>query len=285
MKIAVTGASGFIGQYVCQAILNQGFEVLKVGRIKADENDKTTQNQCQYLQIDYANPSPAHINQLVDCDALIHLAWGGLPNYHSNHHFEVELPLHYRFLKQLINHGLSSLLVAGTCFEYGMQTGELSEDTTANPSNPYGYAKHALHQQLVFLQNEHSYALQWARLFYTYGQGQSPNSLYTQLHQAIAQNDARFPMSPGEQLRDFLPVEQLAHLLVQLASTQKNLGTVNVCSGQPIRVRTLVEQWCHAQQSEIQLDLGVYPYSTFEPMAFWGNVNKCMRILTDSHHG
>jgi dTDP-6-deoxy-L-talose 4-dehydrogenase (NAD+) len=92
-------------------------------------------------------------------------------------------------------------------------------------------------------------------------------------------------MSPGEQLRDFLPVEQLTHLLVQLASTQKNLGTVNVCSGQPIRVRTLVEQWCHAQQSEIQLDLGVYPYSTFEPMAFWGNVNKCMRILTDSHHG
>ena len=32
-------------------------------------------------------------------DVLIHLAWGGLPNYRSLHHFEGELPAQYRFLR------------------------------------------------------------------------------------------------------------------------------------------------------------------------------------------
>jgi len=42
--------------------------------------------------------APANTFELLERpDVLIHLAWGGLPNYRSLHHFEQELPLQYRF--------------------------------------------------------------------------------------------------------------------------------------------------------------------------------------------
>ena len=99
-------------------------------------------------------------------DVLIHLAWGGLPNYRSLHHFEHELPIQYRFLSDLVRSGLSGLVVAGTCFEYGMQSGQLSEDMGSCPDNPYGFAKDALRRQLEYLHEVNSFALTWARLFY-----------------------------------------------------------------------------------------------------------------------
>ena len=116
-------------------------------------------------------------------DALIHLAWGGLPNYQSLHHYEQELPAHYRLLKDLVGDGLTNLVVAGTCFEYGMQSGPLGETMAAVPANPYALAKDTLRQQLQLLQRELPFALTWARLFYLHGEGQAQTALLPQLRQ------------------------------------------------------------------------------------------------------
>ena len=56
-------------------------------------------------------------------DAMIHLAWEGLPNYKAAFHVEENLPRHYCIFKKLIEHGLTDITVTGTCFEYGMQEG------------------------------------------------------------------------------------------------------------------------------------------------------------------
>lgn len=265
MKIAVTGATGFIGRHVLAALHTTDVEIVAVVRHASalDESVRT-------VLMDIAQPNNNAWQQLGCPDVLIHLAWDGLPNYKSLHHFETELPKQYAFLKQLITEGLPAVVVAGTCFEYGMRSGSLSADLLPQPANPYAYAKAALHQQLQFLQTTHPFKLTWARLFYLYGAGQAPSSLYTQLQQAIARGDSVFNMSGGEQLRDFLPVEIAAQQVVQLAMNQEISDTVNICSGQPISVRGLVEHWLKEKNSELVLNLGYYPYPDYEPMAFWG---------------
>jgi dTDP-6-deoxy-L-talose 4-dehydrogenase (NAD+) len=77
-------------------------------------------------------------------------------------------------------------------------------------------------------------------------------------------------MSAGEQLRDYLPVNELASHLVALAMRRPDAGVVNVCSGRPVSVRSLVERWVQENGWEIALELGYYPYPDYEPMAFWG---------------
>lgn len=221
---------------------------------------------------------PARVFDLIGRpDVLIHLAWGGLPNYNSLRHFQEELPAQYRFLKALVESGLKNLLVTGTCSEYGMQYGPMREDSEARPTSPYGFAKDALRRQLEFLQQTKPFNLTWARLFYLYGEGQAENSLLPQLKRAVERGDRVFNMSGGEQLRDYLPVTDVVKHLVSLAITACDNGVVNVCSGKPISVRTLVEGWIKENGWSIDLHLGHYPYPEYEPMAFWGDRDKLNR--------
>ncbi len=269
MRIAVTGANGFIGKHVVAQLLERGCEVVALLREPA-RRPETWSGRVEIVPFDLGEASVGMYDRLQRPDVLIHLAWGGLPNYRSLQHFEVELPRQYQFLSTLVREGLPAMLVAGTCFEYGMQAGMLRPSMPSMPTNPYGYAKDALRRQLQMLQIEQSFNLIWGRVFYLYGEGQSPTSLYPKLEAAVAAGASVFDMSGGEQLRDYLPVAEVARRIVVMALSGRNLGVQNICSGQPISVRRLVETWIEANNWTIRLNLGAFPYPDYEPMAFWG---------------
>jgi dTDP-6-deoxy-L-talose 4-dehydrogenase (NAD+) len=212
-------------------------------------------------------------------DVLAHLAWPGLPNYRALSHFEHNLMADYRFIKDAVEAGVKQVLVTGTCFEYGMQSGPLSESVEPQPSNPYGLAKHTLHLFLQNLAQEHPFTLQWARLFYLHGEGQNPNSLLAALDRAIDSGDASFNMSGGEQLRDFLPIASAADYLAAILHQRDFNGVINCASGQPVSVRALVEQRLRERGAALNLNLGHYPYPSHEPMAFWAVTERLQQLL------
>lgn len=282
MKVAVTGATGFVGQHVLRALAARaGVHVVASSRHVPAAS--MLPPGVRHVAMDLAEPSADDFDRLGRPDVLLHLAWAGLPNYRSLHHFETELPRQYAFLRSMVMAGLPNLFVAGTCYEYGMSSGELAETAQAPASNPYAFAKVALRQQLEFLRGSHAFGLTWARLFYMYGNGQPAGSLYTQLATAAARGDARFAMSGGEQLRDFLPVGGVANCIVELALAHHDAGVVNVCSGQPISVRALVERLMAANGWQLELDLGKYPYPGHEPLAFWGSPVKLHSLIGKPH--
>lgn len=277
MKIAVTGANGFIGRHVLQELAHYPVDTVAVVRKLPAANWDIT--SVETVESDIGHMPEEFFVRLGKPDVLIHLAWGGLPNYRSLHHFEQELPAQYRFLSGLVRSGLSGLVVAGTCFEYGMQSGELNETTDTRPDNPYALAKDVLHRQLEYLRNDRWFALTWARLFYVYGGGQAENSLLPQLKHAVKQGHTVFNMSGGEQLRDYLSVDDVAKYLVMLALNKADVNAVNICSGKPTSVRSLVERWIAENNWNISLNLGHYPYPDYEPLAFWGNREKLDSFL------
>lgn len=272
MKVLLSGASGFIGRHVLSELRKTGLEVAALTRNARGLS--ALQGAVEVFEMDISFPPANAFETLGSPDVLIHLAWNGLPNYRSLHHFEQEVPKQYAFLKSLVEGGLKSMVVAGTCFEYGMQSGALSEDRPALPITPYGLAKDMLRRQLEFLQIIRPFNLTWCRLFYMFGLGQAADSLYTQLSHAAKRGDPVFDMSGGEQLRDFLPVEEVARYIVHLAGSERSTGLINVCAGKPISVRNLVEKWLQDHEWKIHLNLGRYPYPDYEPMAFWGDTAR-----------
>jgi dTDP-6-deoxy-L-talose 4-dehydrogenase (NAD+) len=129
------------------------------------------------------------------------------------------------------------------------------------------------------LKVEKPFALTWARLFYVYGEGQPANSLYPQLKSAVQRGDMVFNMSGGEQLRDYLPATEVARLIAELALRNRDIGVINLCSGQPVSVRRLVENWLKENGWNIALNIGYYPYPSHEPMAFWGDRRRLQSIV------
>lgn len=277
MKILLTGATGFIGQHTLRSLLEQGHEVLAIQR---GGNTMPVKHPAVRWILYNIHSTAVIPPALFEVDALIHLAWPGLPNYRETFHYEENLYYSYQFIKTLVEGGLRQVLVTGTCLEYGMKNGPLAEDTVTQPIVAYALAKDTLHSFLLTLQQKVPFVLQWCRLFYMYGAGQSPSSLLPQLEAAICRGDTIFNMSPGDQLRDFLPVEEVARRICTLVTHTSLDGSFNCCSGQPISVRRFVEAHLERLGASLILNLGHYPYPAYEPMAFWGCIEKTERLFT-----
>jgi dTDP-6-deoxy-L-talose 4-dehydrogenase (NAD+) len=184
----------------------------------------------------------------------------------------------YRFIKNLVENGLKDVVCIGTCFEYGLQNGCLSEDMETKPCTVYGLAKDTLRKFIEELQKKYKFDFRWLRLFYPYGEGQSKSSLLSQLEKAILDKEKIFNMSGGEQLRDYLPIEVAADYIVKCSLQDEVQGIINICSGAPVSVRRLVESYILKKNVAVELNLGYYPYPDYEPMAFWGDVTKLLIV-------
>jgi dTDP-6-deoxy-L-talose 4-dehydrogenase (NAD+) len=283
VKVLVTGATGFVGRHLVAALLARGCEVRAVARNAETAATMPWINAVEFVAADIHADDLDITALTAGVDALAHLAWPGLPNYQALFHFEHNLMADYRFIKRAVEAGVSQVLVTGTCFEYGMQSGPLSEQATPQPSNPYGLAKNTLRLFLESLQRVQPFTLQWARLFYLHGEGQNPNSLLAALDRAIDAGDDRFNMSAGEQLRDYLSIDIAADYLAAILQQREFNGLINCSSGQPVSVRALVEQRLRARGASIRLNLGHYPYPTHEPMAFWGVADRLQQLLGGNH--
>lgn len=267
MRIAVTGATGFVGRHVLAELARRDVEVVASARTVPS----SAAANVRWVPLDLAAPPQDCFAALQRPDVLLHLAWGGLPNYRASRHIDTELPLQYAFLENAIRNGLPALVCAGTCLEYGLQSGPLAATGPTRPTTPYGIAKDHLREKLEQLRTAYLCRLTWARLFYMYGDDQPASSLYPSLKAAAAAGQRDFPMSGGEQLRDYLPVEAVARALADLAAHPAERGAVNVCSGEPVSVRQLVESWIAQNGWTVRPNYGELPYPDYEPMMFWGD--------------
>lgn len=274
MNVLVTGATGFVGRHVVNQLVARGHRVVAIARDKERAQAMPWFGQVEFVQCDLHKQFQHLLQDRALPDAIVHLAWPGLPNYRDFFHIDKNFPADLAFLKASVESGVSQLMVAGTCLEYGMQYGPLREEQATSPMTPYGFAKDALRKALQVLQSSHPFTLQWVRLFYMYGEGQNRHSLLAQLDRAIDEGQPVFNMSAGDQLRDYLPIEKVGENFVRILETPACAGIINCCSGTPVSVRSLVEQRCKERNADIQLNRGYYPYPDYEPLAFWGLPEK-----------
>jgi nucleoside-diphosphate-sugar epimerase len=282
MRVMVTGATGFVGRHVVNTLLARGHSVLAVARDSSRAQEMPWIDRVEFIRCDLHKSYGPLLQPEYFPDVIVHLAWPGLPNYRDFFHINKNLPSDLAFLEAAVKSGVPHLIVAGTCLEYGMQYGPLTEEMETNPTTPYGFAKDALRKALQLLQKNSPFILQWMRLFYMYGEGQNRNSLLAQLDRAIEEGQAVFNMSEGNQLRDYLPIQKVAENFSMALENSHCRGVINCCSGKPVSILDLVQQRCREKASDIQLNRGYYPYPDYEPLAFWGIPDKLASLIFKS---
>lgn len=71
----------------------------------------------------------------------------------------------------------------------------------------------------------------------------------------------------------------MAAYLVSIVLQDSVTGIINCCSGEPVKVKDLVEQYIKASGSEIRVNLGYYPYPDYEAMEFWGDTTLLKKVM------
>ena len=130
-KVLVTGATGFIGSHVINELLEKDYNVVATSTSREKAMTANWYNKVEYIPLDLKTlvTDVDYYSFLDKPDLLIHLAWEGLPNYKSAFSpGRKPTQALFFFGESCATWTEATLLVTGTCFEYGMQEGRLSED-------------------------------------------------------------------------------------------------------------------------------------------------------------
>jgi nucleoside-diphosphate-sugar epimerase len=125
--------------------------------------------------------------------------------------------------------GVQRFLVAGSCFEYGQVPSEIEFIDTTMPLAPtlsYPTSKAASSIAFEGFSREHGHRVKILRIFQVFGEGEQSTRMWPSLRRAALAGED-FPMSAGGQVRDFVPVEDVASSFV------RHLDFSDVVSGIP----------------------------------------------------
>jgi nucleoside-diphosphate-sugar epimerase len=274
MKIFVTGATGFIGSHFLNLAISECNEVIALKRTSNSSARVNLLQEPKWL----VKPLPEVTSEdLANVDILVHLA-AHSANYPYRPldeclYWNLMAPLQL-FEKARIA-GVSNYLVTGSCFEYGLsglRYDFIPSNAPLEPTQTYPASKAAA--SIAFLQwaSSHNLSLSIARLFQVYGPGELQSRLWPSLCTAAAKGDD-FPMTEGQQVRDFLHVTDVCRKLLLKCNqiftcSQHKVEAVNIGSGEPMSILDFtVKTWLQLR-AKGSLRPGSLPYREGEIMRY-----------------
>lgn len=276
MRILVTGAAGFIGSHVARTLIQEGntvYAVVREGTRKERLMDII--DRIHVVPVDLRDA--AVVRSLISDirpECAIHMAWYAVPGKYWMATDNLNcVAMTLSLAQALAEAGCRRLVAAGTCAEYDWRYGFLSEAATpCEPHTLYGIAKHGSRLMLEEFCRLSRMEFAWTRFFYVYGPGEQKERLVPSVVLSLL-DDGIAKCTHGEQIRDFLHVEDAASAVCAVANSALT-GPVNIGSGQPVRLRKLVETISQSLRCSGSVEFGVLSADPTEPPCLVADVRR-----------
>jgi nucleoside-diphosphate-sugar epimerase len=206
--------------------------------------------------------------------SMIHCAWSGVAGNRRNDLGQLDnIALTLDLLDLAKSSGISNFVGVGSQAEYGPKAGRISEDEPLKPTHLYGYSKAAAFLAAQGAAQVQNIQFSWARIFSVYGPNDAPHWLIPKVIDTIRQGKS-LSLTKGEQLWDYLYVEDAAEALIALADLPEGIGAVNLGHGQTHRVRAVVEKIRAAMSPDYPLIFGAEDYRHDQVMHLEADITK-----------
>lgn len=234
-RVLLTGCTGEIGSRVTRILLDLGHQVFGIRGVRRCEisHDKHACKEINFLN----STSSIGVNEIYP-EILVHTAWFTKPSefWQSKRNSDWVIASK-RLISEFASMGGRYLVVTGTCAEYDWDTTEaLGEESLEKPSSIYGQAKLEL---LNWIRLQHIPYL-WTRTFFQFGMNEPEGRLIPSLIDSLYRK-RKFLIQSGNDVRDFVFVEDVARILALLIS-QEEKGVVNIGSGQKIEIARISQK-------------------------------------------
>lgn len=273
MKLFVTGGTGFIGSHFLEAALSAGHDVVALRRSPASLPRVRLSVEPRWLE---KNMPEVSGEDFSGCETVVHLAAVGVSPQRAtwDELFRINVLESLGLCMAAAEAGVRRFVICGSCFEYGRSSERydfIPADAPLEPVNGYGASKAAASIAFLALARERKLELALLRPFQAYGEGQHESNFWPSLRTA-ALGGHDFPMTPGEQVRDYQPVEEVAETFLNIAVNEPLTAgdpTVrNVGSGRAQTLAEFAAHWWLQWNASGQLRKGAVPYRAGEVMRY-----------------
>ena len=253
MRYAVTGGAGFIGDHLARSLLADKHEVVGI------DSD-----------LEYANiiPGPGYKTEICDIrdfsriypmlsgvDTVFHLAAfvsAPVSLKAPKKCFEINVLGTYHLIEAAVKAGVRRIVFASSAAVYGNGNVPNVVGFEGVMSSPYAVSKFLGEQLLRSRKDIESVCL---RLFNVYGPHQDEKSAYAAVIPKTLSRISRFGLPPivygdGEQTRDIIYVENVVNALVKARAVKVPDKPLNIGTGSPVSVNTLVSLLCEIAEFE-----------------------------------
>ncbi len=279
MNVLITGMDGFIGQYLSEALLREGHNVVGVGKEPLDKSG--------YYQIDILDT--IKLNDLFvnnKFDAIYHLAaLTAHDDIVDNKEKTLQINLQgTNNLVYMVNEYCTDAIFfyTSTGKVYG-ETNELpiSEKALVQPTNILGKAKFITERIIDFYGDQAKNKFVILRIFNIYGFKQKENFIIPTL---INQMKKTNTLSLGniDDMRDYLYIEDLIEVLVKLLKLNYKTTSIeyfNIGSGLPLSVRQIISNIEHISGRKYEIEIDNEKLRFDEVKTEYANISKVKEFI------
>jgi len=242
MRVLVTGASGFIGSHVVEALTSRGHEVVAIDIAPYSNPPEGV----QFLRLDIRDHLRLH-NVIGKVSSIVHLA--ALINAYES----IKVPDLYHDVN--VNGTLSLLkfsqdlrvekfVFASSAAVYGEpQYLPIDEKHPLRPLNPYGATKVACEAYISAFHFTYDIPAIILRIFNAYGPRQTGAyaGVISKFIKRALSGESLIIYGDGEQTRDFIYVDDVVGAIVEALESDLNFGIFNIGTGKATSINELAE--------------------------------------------
>lgn len=238
-KILIVGGTGFLGFHFAKYCLKKNLVVLSLSRHKAKKIRSL--KKVNYIFADILKKKLLFNRLKKHTNINYVINFGGEVDHKKK---RKTFDTHYKGLKNLteyfVRKNLLKFIQIGSSLEYGNAKSPQNEKNALKPNSFYSKAK-ALSSEFLFKKfKSNQFPATIVRPYQVYGPYQDINRLIPIVIQNCLKNNF-FPCSGGNQLRDFLFVDDFVKILFKLMKSKSAIGkSFNIGSGRPLRIKKII---------------------------------------------
>lgn len=284
MKILVTGAAGFVGDYLVDSLATRGHKVFAgvttsgsiIGKFGVEEImlDILNKNNIKSV-LEYANPD---VIVHLAAQSNVQLSWGNPSNT-----LETNVVGTANIIEVVsVVSQKTKIISIGSSEEYGLTAKDydsLTETLPCNPQNPYAISKYAAGQATLQLGKKHNINTVHVRAFNHFGPGQKRGFVVSDFASQISEielgkKEPVIKVGNLEASRDFTDVRDIVDSYCLIIENETKSGIYNVSSGVGRKISEILETLLENSKLSIEVVVDKEKFRPVEVKEFVGNNQK-----------
>ena len=274
-KVVMTGGSGPIGLALIQKLLEEKVEIFLFQRENSFRSKFVPKDKHLHIE-NYTLEQLRDFEPLEkDYDVFFHLGWANTGKTVRNNIEEQNKNVLYSSYAVEVAHkfGCHTFIGVGSQAEYGRKEKPLTGDMLCEPETAYGTMKLCACYTTRMLCDQYGMRHVWPRVLSGYGKYDNDGSvLIANIVNSLHHRPLEF--SKGEQIWDFVYMDDIANALYLIAKKGKNHAIYPIGSGKARPLKEYIEIMCEQLGEEAEKGLGKIPYGLGQIMYLEADSSK-----------